>query len=139
MVWRLIRRDCRAIIYYNFSRGSSKEECFKKISGVFSENRPSIKAVKCWYLQFRRGSFVLKDQPHTGRPSDVVSPELVDSVRKAIKLNKRITYRELEEILHISKSTLQRIVLEQLSVRKLCTLEVTHPLFDQQQENRRIV
>ena len=87
----LTRRDFRAIIYYNFARGSSNEECFKEISEVFGEVCPSVRSVKRWYLQFRRGSFVLKDQPHAGRPSDVATPESVNAVRKAITLDRTIT------------------------------------------------
>ena len=87
---------------------------------VFGKNRPSVRTVERWYLKFWRGSFVLEDQPHTGRPSDVAIPESVNAVRKAITLNRRITYRQLEELLHIPKLTLERIVSEQLPVRKLC-------------------
>ena len=57
-----------------------------------------MRTVERWYLQFWQGSFVLEDQPHTGRPSDVATLESVDAVRKAIILNKRITYRQLEEL-----------------------------------------
>ena len=89
-------RDFRAIIYYNLARGLSKEECFREMSEVFGEDCPSVRTVEHWYLKFRRGNFVFEDQPHTGRPSDVATPELVDAVRKAITLNRRITYRQLE-------------------------------------------
>ena len=45
-------------------------------------------------------------------------------------------YRKLEKLLHIPKSTLQRIVSGQLPVRELCTLWVSHALSDEQRENR---
>ena len=44
----LTRRDFRAIIYYNFTRGLNKEECFKGISEVFREDCPSVKTVLLW-------------------------------------------------------------------------------------------
>ena len=131
----LTRRDFRAIIYYILARGLSKGEFFKEISELFGEDCPSVRTVDCWYLQFRRGNFVLDDQPRTERPSVVATPESVDAVRKAIILKRRITYKQLEELLDIPKSTLERIVSEQLSVRKLCTLRVPHALFDEQREN----
>ena len=83
----LTRHDFRSIIYYNFARGLSKEECFKKIS--------EVRTVERWYLQFRQGSFVLEDQPHTGRPLDVATPESVDAVWETITLNRRIIYKQL--------------------------------------------
>ena len=103
---------------------------------VFGEDCPSVRTVERWDLQFRRGISVLEDQPRTGYLSDVATPESVDAVRKAITLNRRNTYRQLEDFLHIPKSTLQRIISEQLSVRKLCTLWVLHALSKQQRENR---
>ena len=104
------------IINYNFARGLSKEECFKELSEVFGEDCPSVRTVERWYLQFRQGSFVLEDKTHTGRPLDVATSESVDPVQKAITLNRRITYRQLEKLLYIPKLTLQLIFLEQLSV-----------------------
>ena len=116
----LTRRDFRAIIYYNLARGL----CLKEMSEVFGEDCPSVRTVEHWYLKFRRGNFVFEDQPHTGCPSDVATSESVGAVCEAIILNRRITYRQLEELLQIPKSTLQWIVSKQLSVRKLCTLWV---------------
>ena len=129
----LTKRDFRAIIYFNFSRGLSKEDCFKEISEVFSNDCPSVRTVERWYLQFRRGVFDLEDEPHTGRLSNVATPETVDA---AITVNRRITFRQLEVLLHISKSTLQRIVSEQLSVKKVCALWVPYALSDEQRKNR---
>ena len=108
----LTRRDFRAIIYYNFARGLSKKECFNEMSEVFGEDFPSVRTVERCYLQFRRGSFVLEDQPHPGRLSDVANPESVYAVREAITLNRRMAYRQLEELLNILKSTLQQIISE---------------------------
>ena len=85
------RRDIRAILYYNFAHGLSKEEYFKEMSEVFDEDFPSVRTVEHWNLHFQRGSFVLEDQRHTGRPSDIATPELVDAVWKAITINRRIT------------------------------------------------
>ena len=61
----LTRRDFIAIIYYKFAHGLSKEECFIEMSEVFVEDCPSARIEERWYLQFRRGSFVLEDQPRT--------------------------------------------------------------------------
>ena len=55
------RHDFSAIIYYNFSRGLSNEDCFIELSQVFSKDCPFVRTVECWYLQFQRGLFVLQD------------------------------------------------------------------------------
>ena len=80
----LTRRDFRVIIYDNFSRGSSKADCFKEMSKVFGEDCPPVRTGERWYLQFWRGNFFLEFQSHTGCSSIVATPESVDVVRKAI-------------------------------------------------------
>ena len=55
------RRNFRAIIYYNFLRGSSKKDCFEEMSEVFSEDSPSVRTVERWYLHFRRGLLDIED------------------------------------------------------------------------------
>ena len=46
----LTKRDFRRIIYYKSSRGLSKEDCFKDMSEVFSEDCPSVRTAERWYL-----------------------------------------------------------------------------------------
>ena len=76
------------------------------MSEVFGEDCPAVRTLERWYLQCWQRSFVLEDEPHGGRPLDVASSESVDALQEAITLNRRITYRQLEELLHIPKSTL---------------------------------
>ena len=128
----LTRHDFRAVIYYNFATGLSKEECLKEMMEVFGEDCSSVRTLQRCYIQFQQGSFVLKDQPHTGRPFDVATPISVKDVWKVITLNRKITYRQLKVLLHIPKPFLQRIVSEQLSVRKLCIFWEPHALSDVQ-------
>ena len=80
LIATLAKRDFRAIINYNFARGLSKEECFKEMAEVFGEDCPPVRTVERYYLQFQHGSFVLKDQPHIGCPSDDATPVSVDAV-----------------------------------------------------------
>ena len=131
----LTRRDFRAIIHYNFARGLSK---------VFQRNVGSV----WWGLSFRQNCRTLlftiparnlrsrRSTAHRTPIGRCYSRICSDAVRKAKTLNRRITYRQLEELLHVPKSTLQRIVSEQLYVRKMCTSWVPHALSDEQRENR---
>ncbi|CAH2010418.1 unnamed protein product [Acanthoscelides obtectus] len=87
----LNRKSFRAIMYYNFQRQLSQQECS---AGLLSEN--------------------------------------VDAVRKLIIEDRHVTYREIEASLKISKISIQKILLEELGVRKLVSRWLPHLLTDEQ-------
>ena len=58
--------------------------------------------------------FSLDDDPRPGWPVEVSTPESVDAVQKAIKKDRRMTYRQFEELPNIHISTLHRIINEHL-------------------------
>ena len=77
-VYEIAMKDCRLTFcsYYT-------ESLFSIISEVFGEDCPSVRTVERWYLQFRRGGFVLEDQPHAGRLSNVATPESVNAIQSS--------------------------------------------------------
>lgn len=133
---QLSRRDFRVVILYNFKRGLSAEECLNEMISVFEDSCPSRSTVFRWYKQFQRGIFALDDDPHTGRPVEITTPENIASVQNLLKENRRITYRQIEEVLHINAPAVHSILHEHLNVRKVCTLWVPHKLTDAQMRLR---
>ena len=99
----LTKRDFQVI---NFQRSLTTKECFDEMSAVFRDDCPSLRTIERWYLQFKRKSFSLDDDLRPGRPIELSTPENVAAVDKAIKGDRRITYRQLEEHLKIPVSTL---------------------------------
>ena len=96
----------------------------------------SLRAVERWYKQFERGDFNLEDDPRSGRPRDVTTPETVAAIEKPVRWNRRIIYKQIEENLTISAWTVNKIIHEHLHLRKVCTLFVPHKLTDEQKANR---
>ncbi|CAH1999497.1 unnamed protein product [Acanthoscelides obtectus] len=91
------------IIYYNFQRQLSQQECLAELLPVFGNEAPPH----------------LGDNPRVGAPQTAVTQENVDAVRKLIIEDRHVTYREIEASLKISKTTIQNILHEELGVRKL--------------------
>ncbi|CAH1971777.1 unnamed protein product [Acanthoscelides obtectus] len=69
----LNREHFRAIIYYNFQRQLSQQEC-----------PPHQTTISRWYGEFKRGRVSLSDDPRVGAPKTPVTQENVDAVRKLI-------------------------------------------------------
>ena len=64
-----------------------------------------ITQIKEWYRRFRNGRTSVDSDPRSGRPSLTTIPENIERVRLAIKGDRRLTVRELENDLGIPKTT----------------------------------
>ncbi|CAH1956819.1 unnamed protein product [Acanthoscelides obtectus] len=118
----LNREHFRAIIYYNLQRQLSQQECLAELLSVFGNEAPHQSTISRWYGEFKRGR--------------VVTQENVDAVRKLIIEDRHVTYREIEESLKISKTSIQKILHEGLGVRKLISRSIPHLLTEEQKAAR---
>ena len=98
----LTRRDLRVVILYNFKRCLSADDCANEIKSVFPEEAPSLSTIYRWYKQFEREDFNLSDDPRAVRPAETVTPQNIEAVRKLLKEDRRITYKQIEESLKIN-------------------------------------
>lgn len=133
---KLTRENFRAIIFYNFRRGLSQQQCVDEIHSTFGDEAPSQATVYRWYTEFNRGRSSLKDEPHEGGPKLVVVPQNIDAVRKMIEEDRHVTYREIEACLGISSHSIHTILHEHLAVKKVCSRWIPHKLTDAQKEAR---
>ncbi|CAH1959536.1 unnamed protein product [Acanthoscelides obtectus] len=115
----------RAIIYYNFQRQLS-QQCLT----------PHQLTISRWYEEFKRGRVSLSDDPRVGAPKTAVTQENVDAVRKLIIEDRHVTYRENEASLKILKTSIQKILHEELGVRKLVSRWTSHLLTEHQKAAR---
>ncbi|CAH1966648.1 unnamed protein product [Acanthoscelides obtectus] len=89
-----------------------------------------------WYGEFKRGRVSLSDDPRVGAPKTAITQENVDAVRKLIIENRHVTYREIEASLKISKTSIQKILHEELGVRKLVSRWIPYLLTEEQKAAR---
>ena len=74
----------RAIIFYNFRRGLTQQQCIDELSSIFCDEAPSRTSVNRWYGEFNRGCSSLQDEFREGLPKSVVVPETIDVVPQLI-------------------------------------------------------
>lgn len=133
---KLTREHFRAIIFHNFRRGLSRQECFDELNSLYSNEAPSYSTVKNWYNEFNRGRCSLQDESREGRPKSVVVPKNIDAVLELIKQDRHVTYREIEASLDISMTSINKILHEHLGVKKICSRWIPHNLTNAQKEIR---
>ncbi|GFT74146.1 HTH_48 domain-containing protein [Nephila pilipes] len=132
----LNREHFRAIIFHNFRRGLSRQECFDELNFLYSDKAPSYSTVKNWYNEFNRGRCSIQGESRAGRPKSVVVPEKINAVRELIKQDRHVTYREIEASLDISMTSINKILHDYLSVKKICSRWIPHNLTNAQKKAR---
>ncbi|CAH1992699.1 unnamed protein product [Acanthoscelides obtectus] len=115
----------RAIIHYNIQRQLSQQECLAEILTISGNEAPHQSAISRWNREFKRGRVSLSDDPRVGTPKT----ENVDAVRKLI-------IEDIEASLKISKTSIQKILHEELGVRKLVSRSIPHLLTEEQKAAR---
>lgn len=78
------------------------------------------------FAEFNRGGRLLKDEFREGHPNSVVLPENIDIVREMIKLDRHVTYREIEASLGMSSTIVNSILHKHLGVKKICSRWIPH-------------
>lgn len=58
----LTREHFRALIYYDFRRGLTQEQCIDQLHSTFGDEAPSTATVYRWYTVFKSGRSSLKDE-----------------------------------------------------------------------------
>ena len=129
----LTREHFRAIIFHNFRRGLSRQECIDELKSLYGDEAPSYSTVKNWFNEFNRGRRSLEDE---GRPKTVVVPENIDAVRELIMQDRHVTYREIEASLGISSTSIHSILHGHLAVKKVCSRWIPHNLTVAQKKAR---
>ena len=107
-----------AIIFDNFLRGLTQQQCIDELNSIFGDEAPSRTSVYRWYGEFNRGRSSLQDEFREGRPKSVVAPETIDAV----------IYREIETTLGISGTSIHSIMHEHLTVKKIGSPWIPHNL-----------
>lgn len=128
--------EIRANIKFCFKLGKSATETFEMIQKAHGEKAMSRKNVFKWFALFRDGREQIEDDFRSGRPKDGRSDENVRKVADALKADKCLSTRLIEDMTGISKDTVHRILVEDLHKKKVCARFVPHQLTDDQQVAR---
>lgn len=132
----LNREHFRAIIFYNFRRGLTQQQCLDELNSIFGDEAPSRTSVYRWFAEFNRGRSSLNDEFREGRPKAVVVPKNIDAVSELVLQDRHVTYREIEVSLGISGTSIHSILHEHLAVKKICLRWIPHNLTIAQKQAR---
>ena len=116
------RSEIRAVLRYNFARGLSIDQCLEEKTPALNNDCPHRTTIFRWYREFQRGNFTLEDATREGMPRTSVAEENITAVRKMLDEDRRVTYQQIEETLHLHAPAIHSILRDHLQVKKLCCL-----------------
>ena len=132
----LLRRDFRAMVYYDFCQGKYVQECFQSLKHCFADQSPSKTTVFSWFRQFMSGKRTLEDHDRYGRMLTTVTPENVPRAESLIKKDQKMAYAEIQGIMKISSGSLTHFVHDCLGVKKRCARWMPHNVSEEQKRGR---
>ncbi|KAG5325339.1 CBX5 protein, partial [Pseudoatta argentina] len=95
---------------------------------IYGNKSMSETQIKWWFNRFRSGRVSVDSHRRVGRPSTSRTAANIERVRVAIKENRCLTVRQLVENLGIPKTTLSRILVEDLGITRCHTASCDPPV-----------
>jgi histone-lysine N-methyltransferase SETMAR len=126
----------RAIIFYNWRRGLSVDQCKSEMDGALGNSSPSKPTIYRWYADFQRGRSTFEDEARSGRPPSAVTQQNIDAVRELVENDPHVTYEMIEHQVDIGSHAVCQILHDHLKLRKICARWVPHFLTNEQKVNR---
>ena len=124
----------RYVIQYFYLKGLNSNNIKAKLDSILGESAPSFTTIKYWVEEFKRVPTNCQDEHRSGRPNEMTTTEMVKKIHKMVLDNRRLKLRELADMVSISKSAINRILTENLDMRKICAKWVPRLLTMEQKE-----
>lgn len=118
----------------------SASTCFTELKKAHGTTAPSRATVFRWFGEFKEDP--TSDDSDSDCDRDARSPrtsrttEVIRMVEDKIKEDCRMTVRELASILDKSKTTIHRVLTEDLKLRNVCSVWIPHNLTDANKQTR---
>ncbi|GBP33923.1 Putative uncharacterized protein FLJ37770 [Eumeta japonica] len=111
------KSEFRVLIKHYFLRKKNITETKEKLDKYYGDSAPSISMVKKWFTELRCGRTSTSDAERSGRPKEVITPEIVDKIHEMILDDRRMKVRELAHAVGISSERVHHILHEYLDMR----------------------
>ena len=129
-------REQRASVKFCFLLGKNAAETVLMLKSAYKEEAMGKTQVYEWFTRFKRGDMSIEDLPRTGRPSTSRNDENVEKIDELVHEDRLRTIEELVELSGLTWSLIQRILTEDLKMRRVAAKLVPRLLTADQKECR---
>ena len=115
----LKRLEYRSVIKFLVKENHLVKDIHQRLINDYGDNSPALPTVKKWASEFKRGRKSIEDDPRSGRPSDVTTPQKISEVEAIIMSDRRIKVLEVAVGCGISFGTAHNIIHDELHLSKV--------------------
>ncbi|KAM8718055.1 hypothetical protein ACLKA7_004715 [Drosophila subpalustris] len=130
------KAEFRVLIKHCFLTGKNTVEAKTWLNKHYEDSAPGKSTICDWYSKFKRGRTSTEDSKRSGRPKDVIIPEIIREVRHIVLTDRRVKVREIAEAVDISTGSAASILHDHLHMKKLNLKWVPHFLDIEQRDKR---
>ena len=110
--------EFRAVIKFLTKEGTNAKEIHKRMTGVYGDRSPACSTATKWSGEFKREHSSLQNDPQSGRPADVITKEIMASVKSLIMNDRRIKIDDKAGEYKISNGSISTIIHAHLGMSK---------------------
>lgn len=97
----------------------SCSDALKMLQKCYGDECLSRSQVFKWYKSFGEGREAVEDEPRSGRTSTSTTDENINKIKELVLSNRRLTQRDLVDIVGISKGSIQSILKDNLGLSRV--------------------
>ncbi len=130
--------DQRAVIQFLFAKGEKPANIYRELVLVYGHTCLDESSVRRWCRAFKEGRTSIENEKRSGRPRDSFTKENIARVRELLDEDRRYTLDEIRYRmpLDVSRTTISRIIRDELGFRKLSARWVPRLLTDDHKRQR---
>ena len=130
------RESQRYYIWVCWKNGKGADDIHKELVIAEGTKALSKRTIYRWIEAFEAGQSSVEDAPRSGRPREAVTPLNVNIVEDLISNDPHISIENIQEVIPISTGSIETILHNELSVKKVCAKWVPHVLSDENKRKR---
>ncbi|CAK1592430.1 unnamed protein product [Parnassius mnemosyne] len=130
------KNEIRAVIKYLCLKKMSSKDIHSDLVETLGDSAPPYSTVARWAKEFKLGRTSTEDKHREGRPSTSLTEDNVKKVEDVVLADRRVTIRHVAEVTGISYGSVQRILANELHMKKVSARWVPRMLTDEQKKNR---
>ena len=140
IAFRIIEQvEQRICVRFCIKLEHASSETILMIENAFRDDAVSAAQIKVWHRCCKDGREPVERDPRSGRPATSKPSENVERGQTAINKDQPLTVRELEADLEIPKTTVSKILMQDLSMKCVEAKFVLQRLLPEQKEHRAVV
>jgi hypothetical protein len=119
-----------------FKLSKTAAETHQMLKEAFGDHSLGQTQTYEWFKRFKKGRMSVDDDERSGQPSTGTTTENVAKVRETIREDQRCTIHDVCNIVGLSYGTCQRILSDELNMRRIAAKFVPKLLSNDQKEHR---